>query len=150
MRLRLTERWPTLTDAYAVTDDAGNRVYELRERALGLRETYDIRDAAGAVVGELRAGWLRGAWCVTLPGWETADVTGGRRPRIELESGRRVEVRGRVAGREYTLTLDGASLATASRKALSLTDAYAVDVADPAQALLVVALVAALHLLTQA
>lgn len=151
MRYRLTERWPTVSDAFVITDESGRPVYEVRSALLSFRETLTIREAAGGEVGKLVGGWLGSGFRVIVRGGEVATVRGGRRPRIELLEGRgRVTVQGRIAGREYTLSLGNQILGTVSRKFFSLTDAYGVEATEPADSLLVLALATALHRLSQA
>jgi uncharacterized protein YxjI len=149
MRYRLSEQWPKVTPTLEVTDEAGRVCYRAKAMGLALRDTITLEDAGGGAVAKLVAGWL-GGYTVELGGTPAARVGGGPRPRIELLDGRgRLNVRGRPAGREVTLSLGRRPFAQISHKFFSLTDVYGVEAADPADDRLALAVAVALHRLTE-
>lgn len=146
MRLQLSERWPRLEESLRVLDESGALVYTVKGALLALRERLVIRDAGGTVVGELVAGWPGGGYRVTLAGREVATVSGGRRPRLVLLDGRGpAALKGRPAGREYTIEIAGRRVAVVSRRFFGLTDSYGIELDEGPDAPLVVAVAVALH-----
>lgn len=145
MRLQLTEQWPSVTDTFVAADESGQAVYTVKAKTLSLRDKLTVRDSGGQPVATVQAGLL-GGWGVSVAGQDAAKISSGRLPRVELLDGRgRYSITGDVSGREYKIADRRQVLATVSKSFFSLTDRYGLDVPDPADALLAVAVAVALH-----
>ena len=53
MRYQVREKMFSIGDDFWVTDDQGNRVFLVDGKALSLRQTFELKDAAGAIVASI-------------------------------------------------------------------------------------------------
>ncbi|MCC7492519.1 MAG: hypothetical protein IT204_09245 [Fimbriimonadaceae bacterium] len=143
MRLLLTAAWPRTAPTFEATDEAGRVCYTAVAKLLALRDCLTIRDGSGEAVATLQAG--SGGYLLTEAGHQTARVLLGRQPQLELVGRGTFVARGDLRGREYQLSDRRRVLATVSRAVLSLTDRFALDLVDPADALAAVAFVLAVE-----
>jgi uncharacterized protein YxjI len=144
MRYQLTAQWPALTDTFEARDEHGKLCYSVKAKVFGLRDALTILGPDGRPAAKLSAGWVSGWTLAAADGAALASIGGGSRPTIEA-SGQKYRVVGDVAGREYQVTDKRRVLATVSKKLVSLTDQYGLEVPDPADTLLAVGIAVALH-----
>ncbi|NUP99701.1 MAG: hypothetical protein HUU35_07595 [Armatimonadetes bacterium] len=144
MRLKLTEKWPAVTDTFVAADESGQPLYTVTAKTFALRDTLHLRDAHGQIAASVQAGWL-GGYRVVSGERELATISGGSPPRVQVAEAGSFVVAGDIAGREYKIADRSRVLATVSRKIFSLAEQYGLDVPDPADALLAVAVAVALH-----
>lgn len=148
MRLKLTEKWPAVTDTFVAADESGQPVYTVTAKTFALRDTLHLRDRHGQIAASLQAGWL-GGYRIVAGDAELASISGGTLPRVSLADGGSFVVTGDIAGREYKIADRTRVLATVSRKIFSLAEQYGLDVPDPDDVLVAVAVAVALHRLQQ-
>ncbi|GAA3500406.1 LURP-one-related/scramblase family protein [Streptomyces prasinosporus] len=157
MRFLVRDRILGIGDDYWIEDDRGNRVFLVDGKAMRLRDTFELKDAQGRVLIDIRQKMfsLRDAMVIERGGETLATV---RRKRLSLlrnhyrvslaDGGTELDVSGRIADREFAVEYDGELLAVISRRWLHVRDTYGVDVvredADPA--LLIAVAVCVIHL----
>jgi uncharacterized protein YxjI len=150
----IRERMFRLGEDSDVTDQAGQPVLQVDGKVLSLRRRLVLTDPAGREAGQVRRklAALRPACRVTLGGKDVAEVRRhlltpfGERFTIDLRGGGGMEIDGDLPGHEFTIRRDGQSVAAISRRWLSVTGSYAVDVAPGEDDVLILASVLALDL----
>src|SRR5439155_1269552 len=59
MRYLVRERLFSISDDFWVTDERGDKIFLVDGKALRLRETFELKDASGAIVATIRKRFLR-------------------------------------------------------------------------------------------
>src|SRR5262245_41972611 len=141
-----------------ITDGAGQPVLHVDGKVLSLHSRLVLRDPAGREVGQVhrRLAALRPAYQITLGGKDVAEVRKhlftpfGDRFTIGVHGASEMEIGGDLLSHEFTIERDGQTVATISKRWLSMTASYAVDVAPGEDDVLILAAVLALDLATEA
>ncbi|MCC0578665.1 LURP-one-related/scramblase family protein [Streptomyces californicus] len=148
MRLLVRERMFAIGDDYWIEDDAGRKVFLVDGKAMRLRDTFELKDADGRILVELRQKLisLRGTMLIERGGEELATVKRKRLSllrnhyRVTLVDGTELDVSGKILDREFAIEYDGELLAQISRRWLTLRDTYGIDVVrDDADTALLIA-----------
>src|SRR5215831_1780332 len=129
-------------------------MYVIRERMFRLGEDSDITDEAGQPVLHVhrKLAALRPTYEITIDGKDVAEVRKhlftpfGERFTIDVQGAGDLEINGDLLDHEFTIERDGRTVATISKRWLSLTASYAVDVAPGEDDVLILASVLALDL----
>jgi uncharacterized protein YxjI len=148
------ERLFRLGEDSDITDEAGQPVLHVDGKVLSLHNRLVLRDPAGRKVGLVhrKLAALRPAYEITLRGKDVAEVRKhlftpfGERFTISVHGGDGIEIDGDLLSHEFTIQRDGHTVATISKRWLSMTASYAVDVAPGEDDLLILASVLALDL----
>jgi uncharacterized protein YxjI len=125
---------------------------------LSLRNKLILRDPAGREVGQVHRKLvsLRPTYEITIDGEDVAEVRKHlftpfhERFTIDIPAGSDMEISGDLLGHEFTIARDGRTVATVSKRWLSMTTSYAVEVAPGENDVLILASVLALDLATDA
>ncbi|WP_103532132.1 LURP-one-related/scramblase family protein [Streptomyces sp. SM11] len=148
MRLLVRERLFAIGDDYWIEDDGGRKVFLVDGKAMRLRDTFELKDADGRVLVELRQKLisLRGTMLIERGGEELATVKRKRLSllrnhyRVTLVDGTELDVSGKILDREFAIEYDGELLAQISRRWLTIRDTYGIDVVrDDADTALLIA-----------
>ena len=113
-------------------DAQGKKLAQIRERLLSIKDTMVIEDASGkdlAVIKKALITPLRDRWSVNVKGGPDLDV------------------RGDILDHEYTIKHGRKQVAEVSKKWLSLTDTYGVDVAPGQNDILILAVAIAIDMM---
>src|SRR5215472_15269014 len=129
-------------------------MYVIRERLFRLGEDSDITDQAGREVGQVhrKLAALRPTYEISIGGKDVAEVRKhlftpfGERFTIDVHGAGGLELSGDLLGHEFTIQRDSQTVATISKRWLSMTASYAVDVAPGEDDVLILASVLALDL----
>jgi uncharacterized protein YxjI len=157
MRFLVRDRLLGFGDDWWIEDERGTKVFLVDGKAMRLRDTFELKDARGRVLIDIRRKLLslRDPMLIERDGEPLATV---RRKRLSLlrnhfrvilaDGSTVLDVSGRVLDREFVVEYEGELLAVISRRWLTLRDSYGVDVvredADPA--LLIAVTVCVIHL----
>jgi uncharacterized protein YxjI len=150
----IRERFFHLGDDFDITDQAGNPVIRVDGKVFSLHDRLVLRDPAGQEVAEVsrKLVALRPTYTISIGDEKAAEVrkhffTPFRdRFTIDVPGPDDLEMSGNLLDHEYTVERGGRTVATVSKRWLSIRDTYAVDVADGENALLILAGVLALDL----
>lgn len=150
----IRERLFRLGEDSDITDEAGNPVLHVDGKVLTLHHRLVLQDPAGREVGQVhrKLAALRPTYEVTIGGTDVAEVHKhlftpfGERFTIEVRGGDAMEIKGDLLDHEFTIERDGQTVATVSRRWLSMRDSYAVDLAPGEDVVLILASVLALDL----
>ena len=137
-----------------ITDEAGQPVLHVDGKVLSLRNRLILRDPAGRAAGQVRRRLtaLRPTYEITLGGKAVAEVRKhlftpfGERFTIGVHGDGGMEIDGDLLGHEFTIWRHGQTVATVSKRWLTMTASYAVDVAPGQDDVLILASVLALDL----
>jgi len=150
----IRERLFRLGEDSDIIDEAGRPVLHVDGKVLSLHHRLILRDPAGREAGQVhrKLAALRPAYEITLGGKNVAEVSKhlftpfGERFTIDVHGAGDMEINGNLLSHEFTMDRDGQTVATISRRWLSMTAGYAVDVAPGEDDLLILASVLALDL----
>ena len=137
MRYLVKERLFSISDDFWVTDERGDKVFLVDGKALRLRETFELKDASGAVLATIRKKFL--AFTDTMEiehdGAVAATVRKAlfsplhHRAHIELHGGGRLEAVGDIIDKDFEIRDGGQVIAQISRAWFRIRDTYGVDIA---------------------
>lgn len=154
MRYVIRERFFRLGEDSDITDEQGRPVYQVDGKVLTLRNTLIVRDLSGAEVAKVERQLiaLRPTYHITRQGVELAEVRKKifspfvDRFTVDIPGPHDLSVTGSLFEHEYTIGRDGQVVATVSKRWLSLTNTYGVEIAPGEDDLLILATVLALDL----
>jgi uncharacterized protein YxjI len=141
-----------------ITDESGQRVYEVDGKVLSLRDVLVIKDTAGNQVAQVQRKLiaLRPTYEITAGGQELAEVRKhlftpfGDKFTIDVPGADDLEMKGNLLDHEFTIQRGGQTVATVSKQWFTLRDTYGVDVDPGENVLLILTSVLALDLAQQA
>lgn len=150
----IRERMFRLGEDSDITDEAGQPVLHVDGKVLSLHNRLILRDPAGREVGHVhrKLAALRPTYEITLGGKDVAEVRKhlftpfGDRFTIDVPGPDDMQISGDLFSHEFTINRDGQVVATVSKRWLTLTASYAVEVAPGEDDLLILASVLALDL----
>ena len=150
----IRERMFRLGEDSDITDEAGQPVLQVDGKVLSLHNRLVLRDPAGHEVGQVhrKLAALRPTYEITIDGKDVAEVRRhlftpfGERFTIDVPGPSDMGMSGDLLSHEFTIERDGQTVATISKRWLSMTASYAVDVAPGEDDVLILASVLALDL----
>jgi uncharacterized protein YxjI len=150
----IRERMFRLGEDSDITDEAGRPVLQVDGKVLSLHNRLVLRDPAGREVGQVhrKLAALRPTYQIAIGGKDVAEVRKhlftpfGERFTIDVPGPSDLELSGDLFSHEFTIERDGQTVATISKRWLSMTDSYAVDIAPGEGDVLILASVLALDL----
>jgi uncharacterized protein YxjI len=136
-RYQVRERLFSIGDDFWITDEQGNRAFLVDGKALRLRETFELKDATGAVVATVKKKLIaiRDTMEIEHDGQIVATVRKAmisplhHRSVIDLADGSQLEAVGNLVDKEFDILAAGQPIAHISRAWFRLRDTYGVDVA---------------------
>ena len=156
MRFTIKEKFFSLGQSFAIRDEKGAVAYKVEGKLLSLKDKLTMRDATGAEVARIEQKLLSfvKAYRVLQDGAVVATIK--KRPFtilrdrfiIDVPGPNDLIVTGTILDHDYTITRGRETVATVSKKWVSLTDTYGIEVSDgqdpvlPLAAAIVVDLVA--------
>jgi uncharacterized protein YxjI len=146
-RYQMRQRLLSIGDDYWIEDEDGRRAFRVDGKALRLRKTFVLEDAAGNEVAKLQERKLsvRDKMEIERGGRSVATVKKaliGIRDRfsIDLERGSDLDAKGNLVDHEYEITRDGDTVATVSKRWFRVRDTYGVEVTEGEDDALVLAI----------
>jgi uncharacterized protein YxjI len=150
----IRERMFRLGEDSDITDESGQPILHVDGKVLSLHNRLVIRDPAGREAGQVhrKLAALRPAYVITIDGKDVAEVRRhlftpfGERFTIDGHGTGDMQISGDLLSHEFTIQRDGHTVATVSKRWLSMTASYAVEVAPGEDDVLILASVLALDL----
>ena len=150
----IRERMFRLGEDSDITDEAGQPVLHVDGKVLTLHDRLVLLDPAGHEVGQVhrKLAALRPTYEITIDGKNVAEVRKHlftpfrERFTIEVHGAAEMEINGDLLDHEFTIERDGQTVATISKRWLSMTTSYAVAPAPGEDDVLILASVLALDL----
>jgi uncharacterized protein YxjI len=153
----IRERFFDIGDDFDITDESGQRMFRVDGKALSLRDRLVISDAAGNEVAEVhrRLIALHRTYEVSIGGESAAQVrkklfTPFRdKFTVDIPGPNDLDITGSILDHEFTIERDGETVATVSKRWITIRDTYAVEIAEGEDVVLILASVLALELSRQ-
>jgi uncharacterized protein YxjI len=150
----IREKMFRLAEDSNITNESGQPVLHVKGKIMSLRSRLILRDAAGREVAQVhrKLAALGPTYEITIGGKNVAEVRQHLFSpfqevlTIDLTGPGDMEISGDLLSHEFTIQRDGQTAATVSKRWLSLTDSYAVDIAPGENHLLILSSVLALDL----
>jgi uncharacterized protein YxjI len=150
----IRERMFRMGEDSDITDEAGQPVLHVDGKVMSLHNRLVLQDPAGREAGQVhrKLAALRPAYEITIGGKDVAEVRKhlftafGDRFTIDVPGAGEMEINGDLPGHEFTIERDGQTVAAISKRWLTVTTSYTVDVAPGEDDVLVLASVLALDL----
>jgi uncharacterized protein YxjI len=150
----IREKMFRLAEDSDITNESGQPVLQVDGKIMSLHQRLILRDPAGREVAQVhrKLAALRPTYEITIDGKNAAEVRQHlfspfhERLTIDLPGAGDMEISGDVLSHEFTIQRDGQTAATISKRWLSLTASYAVNIAPGENDLLILACVLALDL----
>jgi uncharacterized protein YxjI len=146
-RYQMRQRLLSIGDDYWIEDQDGDRAFRVDGKALRVRKTFVLEDAAGNEVAKLHERKLsvRDKMEIERDGRSVATVKKalvGIRDRfsIEVEDGPDMKATGNLVDHEYAVERDGDTVATVSKRWFRVRDSYGVEIAPGEDDALVLAI----------
>ena len=150
----IREKMFRLTEDSDITDETGRLVLHVDGKVLSLHSRLIIRDPAGREAAQVHRKLvaLRPTYEITIDGKDVAEVRKHLltafhdRFTIDVHGAGDMEINGDLLSHEFTIERDGQTVATISKRWLTVTTSYTVDVAPGEDDVLILASVLALDL----
>jgi uncharacterized protein YxjI len=146
-RFQMRQKMLSIGDDYWIETEDGARAYKVDGKALRIRQTFVLEDAAGNEVAKLQERKLsvRDKMEIERGGHSVATVHKrliGLRDRfiVDVEDGEDMLAKGNLVDHEYEIERDGDTVATVSKKWFRIRDTYGVEVAPGEDEALVLAI----------
>ncbi len=154
MRYVIRERFFRLTEDSDITDEMGRPVFQVRGHLFSIHGTIMMMDMGGNEVATVRRELiaLRPTYHITRQGYELAEVRKKffspfvDRFTIDIPGPDDLYMTGSLFEHEFTIERGGEVVATVSKRWISLTETYGVDIAPGQDDALILASVLALDL----
>jgi uncharacterized protein YxjI len=148
------EKMFRLAEDSDITNESGQPVLHVEGKIMSLHSRLILRDPAGREIAQVhrKLAALRPTYEITIDGKNVAEVRQHlsspfqERLTIDPRGTGDMEISGDLLSHEFTIQRDGQTAATVSKRWLSLTASYAVDIASGENDLLILASVLALDL----
>ena len=150
----IRERLFCLGEDSDITDQAGQPVLHVDGKALSLHNRLILQDPAGYEAGQVhrKLAALRPTYEITIGGKDVAEVRKhlftpfGERFTIDVRGAGGMEIDGDLLSHEFTIERGGHIVAAITKRWLTATTSYAVDIAPGEDDLLILASILALDL----
>ena len=154
-RYLLREKMLTFGDDFWIENERGERAFKVDGKALRLRKTFVLEDAAGGEIARIqeRKLTLRDKIAIERGGDTAATVHKalvGIRDRfaIDVKHGADMKAHGNIVDHEYEIERDGDTVASISKRWFGVRDTYGVEIGEGEDVGLLLATVVALESLT--
>ena len=144
MQYVLSSKWG-LTERFTITDQSATPVFEVHGN-FGLVKAISFQDQSGRELAVLKKHVMTNKFEILLGGQHAAEVrhTGFLGQHYEIDSSQgRIDARGDFAGWDYTLSREGAVVATVTRE-MAFRERFGVDIAPGENDVFVLAVVLAI------
>ena len=149
-RYQMREKLISIGDDYWIEDGAGHRAFKVDGKAVRIRDTWVLRDPSGHEVAKIKEHKLsvRDRIKIDLDGGDATvkKALVGIRDRfhVDVDDGDDLKIHGNIVDHEYEIERDGSTIATVSKRWFRVRDTYGVEITDPEDAPLVLAVTVAI------
>ena len=157
VRFQMRERLLSVGDDYWIENSDGAKVFRVDGKAVRVRNTFELEDAHGTQVAKIQSKMARVRDTMEIEHGDGSTMATVKKAlisplrdrfQVEVEGGEDLEVQGNIVDHEYEIERDGRKVAEVSKKWFRVRESYGVEVADPADVVLVLAVTVALESLT--
>lgn len=140
-RYKIRQKMFSIGDDFWIEDQDGRRVFKVDGKALRLRKTLIFEDMDGNKLCQIQERWLPIKETMAIDGPDGEQIAVVKKALIaplsdrwsvNVKNGPDLDVQGNILDHEYTIKEGWNKIAEVSKKWLSLTDTYGVEI-DPGQ-----------------
>jgi len=155
-RYKIRQNMISIGDDFWIENEAGQRVFKVDGKVLRIRKTLEFEDAHGKKLAQIQQRLLaiRDTMAVQdMHGNEIAVIKKAliaplrEHWSVDVKNGKDLEVQGDILAHEYSIKQDNNKVAEVSKKWLSLTDTYGVEVAPGQNDILILAVAIAIDMM---
>ena len=157
LRFQMREKLLSVGDDYWIENSEGARAFRVDGKAIRVRDTFELEDANGNQVARIQSKMLRVRDTMNLEHGDGRPMATVKKAlisplrdrfKVEVEDGDDLEVQGNILDHEYEMEREGRKVAEVSKKWFRVRESYGIEVADPKDAVLVLAVAVALESMT--
>jgi uncharacterized protein YxjI len=155
-RYKIRQKMFAIGDDFWIEDQDGRRAFKVDGKALRLRKTLIFEDLNGNKLCQIQERWLpiRETMAIDGPDGEQIAVVQKAliaplrdRWRVNLKNGADLDVQGNIFDHEYSIKQGWNKVAEVSKKWISLTDTYTVDIDEGQNDVLILAIAVAIDMM---
>ena len=155
-RYKIRQKMFSIGDDFWIEDQDGRRVFKVDGKALRLRKTLIFEDLNGNKLCQIQERWLpiRETMAIDGPDGEQVAVIQKAliaplrdRWRVNLKDGPDLDVQGNIFDHEYSIKQGWNKVAEVSKKWISLTDTYTVEIDEGQNDVLILAIAVAIDMM---
>ena len=155
-RYKIRQKMFAIGDDFWIEDQDGRRAFKVDGKALRLRKTLIFEDLNGNKLCQIQERWLpiRETMAIDGPDGEQIAVVQNAliaplrdRWRVNLKNGPDLDVQGNIFDHEYSIKQGWNKVAEVSKKWISLTDTYTVDIDEGQNDVLILAIAVAIDMM---
>jgi uncharacterized protein YxjI len=155
-RYKIRQKMFAIGDDFWIENQEGQRVFKVDGKALRLRKTLIFEDMQGDKLCQIQERWLpiRETMAIDGPGGEQIAVVKKAliaplrdRWSVNVKNGPDLDVQGNILDHEYAIKQGWNKIAEVSKKWLSLTDTYGVEIDDGQNDILILAVAIAIDMM---
>ena len=155
-RYKIRQKMFSIGDDFWIENQEGKRVFKVDGKALRLRKTLIFEDMNGNKLFQIQERWLpiRETMAIDGPDGEQIAVVKKAliaplrdRWSVNVKNGPDLDVQGNILDHEYTIKRGWNKIAEVSKRWLSLTDTYGVEIDDGQNDILILAVAIAIDMM---
>lgn len=155
-RYKIRQKMFSIGDDFWIEDHDGRRVFKVDGKALPLRKTLIFEDINGTKLCQIQERWLpiRETMGIDGPDGEQIAVVQKAliapvrdRWRVNFKNGPDLDVQGNIFDHEYSIKQGWNRVAEVSKKWISLTDTYTVEIDEGQNDVLILAIAVAIDMM---
>ncbi len=155
-RYKIRQKMFSIGDDFWIENQEGRRVFKVDGKALRLRKTLIFEDVNGNRLCQIQERWLpiRETMAIDGPDGEQIAVVKKAliaplrdRWSVNVKNGPDLDVQGNILDHEYTIKRGWNKIAEVSKRWLSLTDTYGVEIDDGQNDILILAVAIAIDMM---
>ena len=155
-RYKIRQKMFSIGDDFWIEDQDGRKVFKVDGKALRLRKTLIFEDLHGNKLCQIQERWLtiRETMAIDGPDGEQIAVVQKAliaplrdRWRVNLKDGPDLDVQGNIFDHEYSIKQGWNKVAEVSKKWISLTDTYTVEIGEGQNDVLILAIAVAIDMM---
>jgi uncharacterized protein YxjI len=155
-RYKIRQKMFSIGDDFWIENQEGKRVFKVDGKALRLRKTLIFEDMNGNKLCQIQERWLpiRETMAIDGPDGEQIAVVKKAliaplrdRWSVNVKNGPDLDVQGNILDHEYTIKRGWNKIAEVSKRWLSLTDTYGVEIDDGQNDILILAVAIAIDMM---
>jgi uncharacterized protein YxjI len=155
-RYKIRQKMFSIGDDFWIENQEGRRVFKVDGKALRLRKTLIFEDMNGEKLCQIQERWLpiRETMAIDGPDGEQIAVVKKAliaplrdRWSVSVKNGPDLDVQGNILDHEYAIKQGWSKIAEVSKKWLSLTDTYGVEIDEGQDDILILAVAVAIDMM---
>ena len=155
-RYKIRQKMFSIGDDFWIENQDGQRVFKVDGKALRLRKTLIFEDMKGNRLCQIQERWLPIRETMAIDGPDGEQIAIVKKALIaplrdswsvKVINGPDLKVQGNILDHEYTIKDGWNTIAEVSKKWLSLTDTYGVDIDDGQNDILILAVAIAIYMM---